>query len=123
MIRLTLPLPPSANRYWKVWRGRAVKSEEARAYETQVRLLAKTQTKCRALTGPVRVCIDVYRARRTGDLDNFLKVCIDSLKGIAFADDSQVVEIRATRADDAEHPRVFVTVAPVAELATVEAAP
>ena len=42
-MRLQLPMPPSANRIWRVCRGRIVLSEEARAYKAKVRLLARVQ--------------------------------------------------------------------------------
>lgn len=108
-MRLELPYPPTANTYWRIFRGRAVKSAEARAYQQRARLMALTAG-CRPLDGPVVVTVHVYRPRRRGDLDNVLKVLLDSLNGIAWRDDGQVVELHASRADDAARPRAVVTV-------------
>lgn len=102
MIELTLPEPPSANRYWKVWRGRAVKSKEARAYALQVKYLAIQQHVRAPITGDVALTVHWYRARRAGDLDNRLKCLLDSLKGITYADDKQVRRFTAERFDDIE---------------------
>lgn len=75
---------PSGNRYWRVFRGRAVKSPEARAYIARVMRLYRTTP----LAGRVAVRLDLYLCR--GDIDNRAKVALDALKGIAFVDDRQV---------------------------------
>lgn len=107
-MRVTLPYPPSANRYWRVWRGRAVKSTEARKYQQDVK--ASWLTTRAPATGPVAVTLRVFRPARRGDLDNTIKVLLDALKGLAFVDDSQVVELHASRYEDKADPRVVVTV-------------
>jgi len=113
-MNLTLPYPPSANRYWRVWNGRAVKSEEARNYQTAARLVGlqqKAKQGVRGLeSGPVKVLIRVYRPAKRGDLDNALKVLFDAMAGVAYLDDSQVVEIRALRFESKSNPRVEIEV-------------
>jgi crossover junction endodeoxyribonuclease RusA len=116
MKPLVVPYPPTANTYWRVWRGRAVKSTEARAYQDAVAKLARAAG-WRPLDGPVHVRLDVWRPRRIGDLDNTLKVLLDSLKGIAFRDDAQVVAITASRWEDKAHPRAEISVCPAEEVA------
>lgn len=93
-MNLTLPYPPSANRYWRVFRGRAVKSQEARGYQLAVQL---KNAGTRPLTVPVRVTLEVHRPAKRGDLDNSIKVLLDALKGIAFVDDSQVCALNVFR--------------------------
>lgn len=110
MMTLTLPYPPSANRYWRVWRGRAVKSTEARKYQDNVRLMLLRSRHLGPRNFQVRMTVDIYRPAKRGDLDNSLKVIIDALKGIAYKDDSQVVEIHARRFEDKKNPRAVVTV-------------
>lgn len=108
---VTLPIPPSANLYFRVWRGRAVTSHEARAYKQAAALAARAQG-MRAITdGEVAVMVRVYRPTRRGDLDNRLKVLLDALRGVAYRDDSQVAALHATRLHDAKNPRVEVEVA------------
>lgn len=113
-MKITLPYPPTANTYWRHVGNRVVKSAEARQYQSAVRLRWLTQEiALPVLTGPVSVIVTVFRPRRIGDLDNTLKVLLDSLRGLAFVDDSQVVEIHAIRFDDKANPRAVVTVEPI----------
>lgn len=109
-VRLTLPYPPSANRYWRQWKGRQLVSEEARAYKKAIGWLAKAAG-VKLLSGNVRLWINVYRPRRAGDLDNRLKILLDGLEGVAFADDEQVEFISLTRFEDPKRPRVEITLA------------
>ena len=74
------PLPPSANVYWRVWRGRVVVSDEARAYKTTLAMLAKCDG-AKPLTGPVAVTVRVFRERK-GDRDNRLKVLLAKKTGV-----------------------------------------
>lgn len=115
-MRLTLPLPPTANLYWRVFRGRPVQSARAKEYKRAVQLRAlgnrrdPESIRNGVFSGEVVVTMTVYRGRRIGDLDNFQKVLLDALRGVAFVDDSQVVEIHARREDDPANPRVEVSV-------------
>jgi crossover junction endodeoxyribonuclease RusA len=103
-VALCLPVPPSANRYWRNMRGHMVVSEETKTYKQHVRLLCGS---VEPFAGAVAIRFRVFRARRAGDLDNYEKVLIDALKGILYDDDSAVVEIHAIRDDDKHNPRVM----------------
>lgn len=82
-------------------------SKEAREYKRRVGQLGGA----RAITdGPVRLSIDWYRERRSGDLDKRIGILLDALQGVLFANDSQIVQLVARRFDDPAHPRVVVTV-------------
>lgn len=113
-VTLTLPEPPSANRYWRNVKGRMVLSREAKDYKRAVATLAGHLTPTRAV---VEVCLDWYRGRRSGDLDNRIKQSLDALKGLAYHDDAQIVEIHARRFDDKANPRLIVTITPAEERA------
>lgn len=116
-MKLTLPYPPSANRYWRNWRGRMVRSKEATAYMGTVAALAlRAGLRGVQYDGAVGVTVTLYRPAKRGDLDNSLKVLLDSLRGIAYADDSQVVRLFAERFDDQASPRAEVTVFDMAEV-------
>ncbi len=106
---IVLPLPPSANRYWRSIGNRAIVSEDARAYKAGVWLVAQ-HAGLHPFVGPVAVYLHVYRGRKAGDLDNYGKVLLDALCGVAYQDDGQVVEIHSWRHDDAANPRVEVEV-------------
>lgn len=109
MITLSVPLPPSANRYWRIYRGRAVKAEAARAYVAEVAVVCH-QAGVEPLTGAVSVRVIIYFDSRRGDLDNRLKILLDALNGLAWLDDAQIVELYARRELDRRNPRVELTV-------------
>lgn len=109
MATITLPVPPSANRYWRSARGRVFVSQEATAYKLEAGWTAR-QAGIECVSSPVIVRLDVYRPQKRGDLDNYAKILIDSLIGIAYVDDSQIVEIHARRFDDKKNPRVEVEI-------------
>jgi crossover junction endodeoxyribonuclease RusA len=104
---LVLPYPPTANLYWRHCNGRTFVSADANNYRRRAATIARV-AQVRLFRGPVAISIDVYRPRRVGDLDNTLKVLLDSLRGIAFEDDSQIVELSARRFDDKDDPRAEV---------------
>lgn len=54
--------------------------------------------------------MDFYRPAKRGDLDNRIKILLDALEGIAFENDSQIIEIHARRFDDKLNPRVSIVV-------------
>jgi Holliday junction resolvase RusA-like endonuclease len=75
------PLPPSANRYWRYYRGRTVASEEAKEYKRTVAMLAKVDG-VKQLTGPVAVTVAVHRHARPGIWTIGLKSCWTRCKGV-----------------------------------------
>lgn len=104
-MKLTLPYPPSANKYWRVVKGRPVVSAEARSYKQGAKLRALSAG-IRPISGPVVLSVGVYRPRKAGDLGNRLKVLEDALNGVAWIDDGQIVEIHMRRFEDKANPRV-----------------
>lgn len=105
LVTITLPYPPSANRYWRNVNGRMVKSAEARGYQESAGWMAKEQG-LQPLVGAVAVDVRVYRPAQRGDLDNCLKVVLDAMKGIGYDDDSQIIRITAERFNDKQNPRI-----------------
>lgn len=116
MTRLTLPVPPSANVYWRTvligMKPRILLSKAARTYRDDV--LARCRAVgVRRLAGPVEITIAWHRDRKAGDLDNRIKPLLDALKGVAFDDDRMVYRLVAEIAPpDNSGARVDVTVAP-----------
>src|SRR5215813_12704862 len=108
-MKLTLPYPPTANLFWRHFRGRVVVSTAARKYRETVKHLCMLDC-VQPLTGEVGMSVSVYRPRKAGDLDNTLKVLIDALRGLAYEDDSRIVLINAQRFDDKNNPRAEVYV-------------
>lgn len=115
-MKLVLPFPPSANTYWRMFRGHIVKSKKARDYQKSVAKMVLSQlgakTPLPVFAGEVSVSLVAYRPAKRGDLDNFLKVSLDSLRGVVFADDDQVVRIVADRDDSHDRPRIELLIEP-----------
>lgn len=116
-MKLTLPLPPLGNRYWRIEVRRAGARHYPHVYRTDDATNYIRRTAQYAIASgifptlkPVSVSIDVYRARRSGDIDGFTKVLLDALQGCAYENDKQVVELHARRFDDKHNPRVEVEV-------------
>lgn len=92
MTTIILPMPPSANRYWRRGRnGVTYVSDEADQYKQLV------GWECAAaglepLSGPVRITVEAYMPSTTRDLNNTSKVLEDSLQGFMYHDDLQIVE-------------------------------
>lgn len=104
MIELELPMPPSANRYWRYVNGKVLKSKQARDYIKIIGdlwMVYKAQKKAKAFGKDQRlqIYIQVFppnRIRR--DLDNLLKVLMDSLEHAGlFTNDEQIDDIRIMR--------------------------
>ena len=111
MTRYRLPLPPSSNKYWRYNRGKVHVSEEAVDYRYTVKMLMRCSSPPPTiLSGPVALELHVYRERRSGDLSNRIKIVEDSLQGVLYINDSQVIELRAFLHEDRHDPRIEVEV-------------
>lgn len=137
MITITLPYPPSANRYWrsyvpKGWtRALVVVSEEAKQFKANAGWRAKAAGIREPLQGLIAIELTLHpkltaasrqRAKRDPngwdedaeciDLDNAVKVTLDALKGIAFEDDRRVFQLLARRGLPDGDGKLVVTIAP-----------
>ena len=108
MHRIELPHPISANRYWRICRGMAVKSVEARQYKALAQSIAGWQGIAEPLSGAIHVEMTYHPKRpktykggpvRAFDLDNTMKVAIDALNGIAWHDDKQITFLAIARGE------------------------
>lgn len=115
-----LPMPPSANRYWRTYNARRspVRSVEAREY---LRTVGHLLASWRPLSGRVAVSLVVSGLRANADLDNRIKILLDALTGHAWGDDAQVWSIRVERAEGS--PGVTVEVSTWAPFVQPGAAP
>ena len=125
-MKLVLPYPVSANRYWRTVvaqrrdgpkkpRALTFVSDEAKSYKTECAWRAKEAGFRVPMAGAVELRMRlVPKNRICMDLDNALKVSIDALKGIVYADDAQVFKIVAERADpDPAGARLEVEILPL----------
>lgn len=100
-ITLTLPWPPSVNRYWRTFQGRMIISAEGRTYRKDVADQVLIQRGAKHYEGKLRVVIEAWRPdNRKRDLDNLLKAVLDSLTHAGvWADDGLIVDLRIYWAD------------------------
>lgn len=127
-MKLVLPYPVSANRYWRSFvprghtRAIVVVSDEAKAYKAECGWRAKAAG-AKPLSGTVEMRVRLVPANRVCmDLDNALKVTLDALKGIVYADDAQVYRIVAERSDPDGSARLEVEILPLRVPMALEAA-
>ncbi len=67
------------------------------------------------MTGEICAAVKIYRkyrrtSRRFGDVDNFLKAIFDSLSGIVFKDDAQIVRCVVEKFTDKKNPRAEIEI-------------
>lgn len=109
---LKFPEPPSAGLYWRLWRGKIVKTAQARAYQQGVYHQALAEGRRPIEDCDVKVSLWWRPSSRRGDLDNRLKVILDALQGALYENDRQVVELHAYRLDATKPGWVLVEVEP-----------
>lgn len=96
---ITLPWPPSNNRYYRHNRGRTHISAEGQAYRDNVARIIKGSMLDIGLAMPVKIRIECHMPdRRRRDLDNLQKASFDALTKAGFwLDDAQVVDYRVVK--------------------------
>ena len=81
-MRLTLPLPPSANTLYI--KGSHIALSEAHRAWRELCAFVCLAAGVKPTSLVVAVRIDIYRKRRLGDIDNRAKTILDGLNGIAY---------------------------------------
>ena len=97
---LKLQFPPSMNTYWRHVGHRVLISKKGREYRLNaIDDVMEQLPRHKVVFGRVKVRIDLYPPdRRKRDVDNYLKVALDSLTHANFwDDDSQVDDLRVVR--------------------------
>ena len=88
---------PSVNHYWVAYGKKRFISDAGVRFKSLVRAKA-IEAGFKPLLGDVAVSVVWHRGdKRRADLDNILKVVLDSLSGLAYLDDSQVTFLEATK--------------------------
>lgn len=116
-LRLSLPFPPSGNRYWRRRRdGTIYVSREAIRYRRSCALIAK-QARVQPLAGRVRASyVFFYPPRSWGrDLGNCRKVLDDALEGVLWLNDRQIRDAHEREAEPESFAAIGVTVVATGE--------
>lgn len=110
LLEIVIPGDPVPKGRPRVARGRAYTPERTRDAETAFawHVLAERVTPTNL---PVSVRLAFYtRTRRRVDLDNLVKLATDSVTGLVWLDDSQIVRLEASKAHDPANPRTVIRV-------------
>jgi Holliday junction resolvase RusA-like endonuclease len=97
-MKLTLKTTPTPiNRKYGVYRGRMILSEEYRNTKEALGYEIKAQKASLGHTEPYSVPLSVtiiqyFGNKRKNDIDSCEKILLDSMNGIVYVDDSQIVE-------------------------------
>lgn len=104
MILKTMPLSTNA-----LYRGRRFLTKEGKTNKEAIAWEAKVLWNGGVLKSNVRLRVALYWPnKRRHDLDN-IKGLLDSLTGIVYEDDSQIVELHISKFVDAKNPRTEVS--------------
>lgn len=110
-ISFTVPLvPPSVNHYVKHTRkGRHYVTKEAVAFKEAVAIISRRRS---IVAQQYQVFIGVYLGKgMRGDIDNYLKVALDSLVSAGVIDsDANVTALSISKSRDKENPRTEFTI-------------
>lgn len=111
MITITLPFPPSVNRMWRQYRGRAILSKAGRDYRKAAIVAAYGLGTVGGDQCAVSIRAYLPDARRR-DCDNLTKAPLDALAHAGvYLDDSQIVRLTIEKAGiDRKAPRLEITV-------------
>ncbi|MEB8212227.1 crossover junction endodeoxyribonuclease RusA [Raoultella ornithinolytica] len=110
--RISLPWPPSNNRYYRHNRGRTHISTEGQAYRDSIARIIKDKTLDIGLSTPLKIRIECHMPdRRRRDLDNLQKAVFDALTKSGFwLDDQQVDDYRVKRMPIVKGGRLELTI-------------
>lgn len=98
MIRLSLPYPPSANRLWRNFKGRSIKSAEYRDWLNRGQAAIIDACIGGQFSGPYHLEIQATRPdRRARDIDNLIKPTSDLIATAGLVtNDSNAQSVKAS---------------------------
>lgn len=101
MNSYVLPYPPSANGYWRSFRGRQIISERGREYRKQGLAMIAEQGIADLMECALSVAIELYPPdKRRRDIDNGMKALLDLITHAGvWVDDSQIKRLAITMHD------------------------
>jgi crossover junction endodeoxyribonuclease RusA len=103
--------PLSTNHIYKKSKFGMYMSAEGHALKESYQWEATSQWKDKMLLGRVIVCIKLFFGDlRNRDIDNYNKILLDSLTGIVWKDDKQIVKMEIEKLYDKKNPRVEIEI-------------
>ncbi|EFA4828179.1 RusA family crossover junction endodeoxyribonuclease [Escherichia coli] len=110
--KITLPWPPSNNRYYRHNRGRTHISADGTAYRKAVAKIIADELLDIQTSALLKIRIECYMPdRRRRDLDNLQKAAFDALTKAGFwLDDVQVIDYRVLKMPIVKGGRLELTI-------------
>jgi crossover junction endodeoxyribonuclease RusA len=106
--------PKSTNHLYKPTGRGIYLTPEGKALKEDYGWQAKSQWDAQPLKGALEVGIKLYFSdKRRRDWDNWHKLSMDALTGIAYEDDSQIEIAHVEKFIDSESPRIEIYIKPV----------
>lgn len=106
--------PKSTNHLYKPTHRGIYLTQEGKALKEDYGWQAKSQWKTVPLKGSLEVSIKLFFPdQRRRDWDNWHKLSMDALTGIAYEDDSQIEIAHVEKFIDRETPRIEIIIKPV----------
>ena len=107
--------PKSTNNIYKsMCRGRFASvymSKEGKDLKESYSKQAFSQFKGKPLEVDIQASITLYHGtHRRSDIDNFNKILFDSLTGIVWIDDSQIMSLTIVKSYDKDNPRIEIEI-------------
>ena len=110
MIKINAPIKPIPFKRVIPRRGRPRNPAEYTEFKEELGYFAlKAMHGRKPLTGAIKLHAEFFKKRRGvltkqwGDVDNFLKAVMDSLTGICYEDDGQVLQVSGSKAYGEPH--------------------
>jgi len=109
---ITIPeTPPSTNNLYRHRGHITYMTPEGKRYKELCQWIVKSVMHKKPTQDSVKVLVEFYfKDNKKRDLDNFLKIILDSCSGLFWVDDSQIVELTLRKFIDKKNPRVELTI-------------
>jgi Holliday junction resolvase RusA-like endonuclease len=112
VLRMTIPGDPIPKGRPRFAHGHAYTPRRTRQAERAIAILARTHLSIGErwpVDGPLAITLS-FHCRRASDLDNLIKLVADTLQGVVYKNDRQIVVLNAARHDASKDPRTEIAV-------------
>lgn len=112
MVHIIIPgTPPTTNTLYRRHGHIIYMTKEGKDYKEMCQWEIKSKYKDKPRKEDVSVIIEFYfKDSKRRDLDNFLKIILDSFTGFLWEDDSQIIELVLRKFIDKKNPRVEISI-------------
>lgn len=105
----TKPIP--VNQKFFIVKGRNILSKKYRDTKYALALETRSQAKFEPYRGNLAMNVMMYFGdNRKRDIDAYLKILLDSMEGIVYENDNQIVELHCFKEVDIKNPRTVIQI-------------